>query len=286
MQLIADSGATKTHWVLFDKTEQHQTETIGISPVHSHPSAHYHELRAHFETHLPRKPDKVFFYGAGCAGPQLCEKVAALLADLFPDAQVHVNSDMLGAARGVLGENPGIAGILGTGSNSCLYDGAHITDQIPALGYILGDEGSGAMLGREVLNRYYKRDMPEPLREAFANSYSLDLNEVLPKIYRQERPSRYLAGFSRFVGDNLDNPYMKNLSKEVLGEFFRRNIRQYTNAHQYSVGFAGSVAWYYRHLLQEVADSQGFEISNIVKSPMKGLIRYHSFHLRACNKTS
>lgn len=280
MILIADGGATKTHWVLFDDTRMFSIETIGISPVHCTPMDHYDELQQQFEQEFPGTPDQVFFYGAGCASENLCANVASLLQALYPHAEVHVDSDMLGAARAVLGTKPGIACILGTGSNSCLYNGSEITDQVPALGYILGDEGSGAILGREVLNRYFKRDMPEKLREKFAAQYESDLSVVLPKIYQQGRPSRYLAGFSRFIIDNLDDAYIYQVAKEVFNDFFYRNIKQYPNAAHYPVGFAGSVAWYYKNILIETASDHGFKTGDIVQSPMQGLINYHSLKIQ------
>lgn len=275
MILLADGGATKTHWVMFDRQQQFEAETIGISPVHSTPSDHYDELKRIFSSTFPGAPSEIYFYGAGCASSELCESVGGLLSQLYPEAAVHVDSDMLGAARAVLGDTPGIAGILGTGSNSCLYDGNRIADQIPALGYILGDEGSGAILGREVLNRYFKRSMPENLRRQFEQNYEHDLSSVLPRIYQQQKPSRYLATFSRFIADNLQDEYMQELSRKIFRAFFRKNILQYPNSTAYPVGLAGSVAWHYRSVISEVAQNEGFTIKNIIQSPMDGLIQYH-----------
>ena len=275
MILIADGGATKTHWKLYDTNRQYTAETIGISPVHTHPEDHYDALNARFRKDFPAMPDEVYFYGAGCASPKLCARVEALLHKLFPEASVVVESDMLGAARALLGNKQGIACILGTGSNSCLYDGASIKDQVPALGYILGDEGSGAVLGREILNRYFKRDFPPELKQEFEEQHDHTLEVVLPNIYQQASPSRYLAEFSRFIYNHLWHPYIRQLAKDVFRSFIRRNISAYPRAQHYPVAFAGSVGWYYQYVIQEVAQEEGFQTGAFMQSPIEGLSEYH-----------
>ena len=185
-----------------------------------------------------------------------------------------VYSDLLGAARAVCGRREGIACILGTGANSCLYDGERIVQNTPALGYILGDEGSGAVLGRRLLNALYKGRLPQHLREAFEQETSLTMSDVIERVYRQPLANRFLASLSPFVARHLDEPALRNMVIDHFREFLRHNVAPY-NAPQLPVGFVGSMAFHYQAELREAAHQEGFIMGDVMKSPIDGLLRYH-----------
>lgn len=276
MILVADSGSTKAHWrAIYANGHTQQFETKGINPLHQANESSTNELQEQLVSQLTAQPEAIYFYGAGCATPDLCQRVSDFLRTHFPDAHIEVESDMLGAARALHQQSPGVASILGTGSNSCFYDGKQISEKVPALGYILGDEGSGAVMGIAVLNRYFKKDMPEELARLFLEQYQPDTSVVLAKVYNQERPSRYLASFSRFIYDNLNHPYMKQLARTEIKKFFDRNIAQYTRAKDYPLGFVGSISWYYQDIIKELAEEAGYQAGTIIQAPIEALAHYH-----------
>ncbi|MGB3777504.1 MAG: N-acetylglucosamine kinase, partial [Tunicatimonas sp.] len=178
-------------------------------------------------------------------------------------------------ARALCGHEPGIACILGTGANSCLYDGQTIIDNVPPLGYVLGDEGSGSHIGKELLNRYLKRDMPEPLRRQFAKRYAPTTETVLDHVYRQPQANTYLASFARFAFHHLKHPYIMRMVYEGFQQFFEKNVRPYENYQQQKIHFTGSTAFYYSNVLRQVANDLEFSVQNIVESPIAGLTLYH-----------
>ena len=199
----------------------------------------------------------------------------ALLQEAFPQAkQVEAHSDLLGAARALCGHNYGIASILGTGANSCLYDGERIIANTPALGYILGDEGSGGVMGRLFLHELYKGVLSENIRLEFEQEYSLKMSDVIQRVYREPMPNRFLASLAPFVHRHLSDPAVKRLVTDNFRDFFRYNIRPYNHS-ELPVSFVGSVAWYFRDQLAEAADIEGFTIDTILKSPIEGLLRFH-----------
>ncbi len=269
MILIADSGSTKTDWVLVGEEGQtvRRMTTEGFNPI---------------MMDVPSLPEfgnewsggKVFFYGAGCT-PEQAPMVRDLLVGLLPGVtHCEVHSDLLGAARAVCGQERGIACILGTGANSCLYDGERIVQHTPALGYILGDEGSGAVLGRRLLNALYKGRLPQHLREAFEQEMSLTMSDVIERVYRQPMANRFLASLSPFVARHLDEPELRSLVIDHFREFLRYNVAPY-NAPQLPVGFVGSIAFHYQAEVREAACMEGFTLGNILKSPIEGLLKHH-----------
>ena len=217
---------------------------------------------------------KIFFYGAGCI-PEKKGVVEKVLRKVFPDAdRIEVESDLLGAARAVCQHQEGLACILGTGSNSCLYDGEKIVGNIPPLGYILGDEGSGAVLGKLFLNALFKGALPDGMKEDFLQSSGLSYPEIIQRVYRQPMANRFLASTSLYISEHLDVPALRELVKQNFRDFFHKNIAQY-GRHDLPVGAIGSIAYHYRDLLQEVADEEGYKLSTVAKSPMEGLVAYH-----------
>ena len=200
----------------------------------------------------------------------------ALLQEAFPQAkEIEAHSDLLGAARALCGHNYGIASILGTGANSCLYDGKRIIANTPALGYILGDEGSGGVMGKLFLHELYKGVLSKNIRLEFEQEYSLKMSDVIQRVYREPMPNRFLASLAPFIHRHLSDPAVKRLVTDNFRDFFRYNIRPYNHS-EFPVSFVGSVAWYFRDQLAEAADIEGFTLGTILKSPIEGLLRFHT----------
>lgn len=271
--LIADSGSTKTDWTLVDSEHQEvvaEYHTQGINPVHQSEDT-IRQILSSIDLHP--SPDTIFFYGAGCTEAHI-PTTRRLLSEIFQTLDVEVNSDLLGSARALFGRASGIACILGTGANSCLYDGDHIVRNTPALGYILGDEGSGAVLGRLFVNALYKGLLPVTLRNTFERDTNLDIATIINKVYREPMPNRFLASLSTFIGQHIDCEPLRQLVIQNFRQFFHHNIAAYNAAHL-PVSAVGSIAWYYRDLLAEAAAAEGFCLGTVVQSPMQGLIAYH-----------
>ena len=274
MKLIADSGGTKTDWVLTEETGIVQrVQTQGINPFHQSEEdilAILHEVNCQLST----LNCQLSFYGSGVR-PELEPVVVSLLLKAFPlAATVEAHSDLLGAARAVCGCAEGIACILGTGANSGLYDGRQIVRNTPPLGYVLGDEGSGAVLGIRFLNALYKGFMSSVLVSEFEEDMNMTVADVIARVYRQPMANRFLASLSPFISRHLDNPQVWQLVVDNFRDFFRRNLVQYQRQ-DLPVGFVGSIAWHYAEQLKEAAASEGFRVGQILKSPMDGLIAYH-----------
>ena len=278
MILVADSGSTKTDWRIIDaRGKIHQAKTAGLNPYHQSSDDMAQVLNQELLPQLTVPVEQVFFYGAGCANPTVNQTAAGALKSVFPQADLEVASDLLAAARALCGHEPGIACILGTGANSCLYDGQMIIDNVPPLGYVLGDEGSGSYIGKELLNRYLKRDMPEPLRRQFAKRYAVTTEAVLDRVYRQPQANTYLASFAKFAFHHLKHPYIMRMVYEGFRQFLEKNVRPYENDQPHKIHFTGSIAFYYSNVLRQVANDLGFSVQNIVESPIAGLTLYHRF---------
>ena len=275
--LIADGGATKTDWCLAqDGNILARIITLGINPFHSDDEAITKTLTEELIPKLPAeaKGADIFFYGAGCT-PEKCITMQALLKRLFPDTKtVQVYSDLVGAARALCGHQPGIACILGTGSNSCFFDGTNVVQNTPPLGYILGDEGSGAVLGKTLVADVLKGLMPQDITEAFFKETGLTKENFLDNIYRKPLPSRFLASMAPFVGNHIDNPAIHELAVRNFRNFFRRNVAAYKHP-ELKVNFIGGLAGAYSKQLAEAAELEGFQVGKIKQSPMEGLLDYH-----------
>jgi N-acetylglucosamine kinase-like BadF-type ATPase len=278
MRLIADSGSTKTDWVLIDGADVcGRFQTQGINPFHQSED----DMKAILLNELlPQlsftvsSPLTVSFYGSGVR-PELQSPMEQLLQQSLPSVtSVEAYGDLLGAARAVCGAAEGIACILGTGANSGLYDGVRIVANTPPLGYILGDEGSGAVLGARFLNALYKGFMPQLLVAEFQCDMNLTMADVVACVYRQPMANRFLASLSPFIHRHLDMPEVRQLVVGCLRDFFSRNVRQYQRP-DLPVGFVGSIACAYEDCLREAAALEGFIVGRVMKSPMEGLIVYH-----------
>ncbi len=275
MMLIAESGSTKTAWCFSDRTIQKQFTTSGANPFFMDTDDMVKEWKNSPVIHLPGKVTSVFFYAAGVVNAEKAEVIKKALQVFFPEAEISVQTDLLAAARATLGNEEGIACILGTGSNSCSYNGKEITAHVPPLGYILGDEGSGAVLGRQLIGDYLKKIMPEEIRQLFQNSYGMEYGNFLDRVYRYEKPNMYLAGFVPFLKKNIRHEYCTQLVNNAFDSFLTRNVAQYEGYKTQPVGFAGSVAWHFQKQLKAVFRNRKLHLGKIVKDPLLNLMNYH-----------
>ena len=277
MILIADSGSTKTDWWLADGGHVvRRAASQGINPFHQDGGVIYGIVDGELLPQLgDDEPRAVFFYGSGCSH-EMAPVVVEALRRAFPHAAaIEAHGDLLGAARAVCGPEQGIACILGTGSNSCLYDGTSIKLNTPPLGYILGDEGSGAVLGRNFVNAMFKGGLSAGLSDSFIAESGLTMAEIVRRVYREPMANRFLASLSPFIHRHIADASLRRLVIDNFRSFFRRNVSAYGRA-DLPVGVVGSVGYYYSAELSEAADAEGFRLGRVVRSPMEGLVAYHA----------
>lgn len=275
MILIADSGSTKVDWrAIKDDGSVVEIFTEGINPVFSPKEKILEILSTKLLPVLGKNVGDIFFYGAGVVSPEISSSLDACFKEVFPNSVCYAQSDVLAAARALCGHRPGIACILGTGSNSCFYDGKDIAKNVRAGGFILGDEASGGYLGKRLLSDFIKGLMPQELEKIFIERYHLDYMSIVTKVYREPLPSRFLASFSPFLSEFKENPYVHKLLCSSFDEFFARNIVHY-DYKKYDVNFVGSIAYYYRPFLEESALNHGMRVGKILKAPIEGLVEYH-----------
>ena len=279
MILIADSGSTKTTWCLLEHNRPiKQLHTLGINPFFLSKEELIQELTRHLVPSLQKSAiQTVYFYGAGCVKEKQSVIQEAISCCLGVDISVYVYSDLLGAARSLCGNEPGIACILGTGSNSCFYNGQEITKNVPPLGFILGDEGSGAALGLKFLSYLLKGLLPRSVKRDFDNHYQLTQTEILNRVYTQPFPNRFLSGFVPFIHQHKQEAHVYQLVEDSFILFFKKNIMQYDYL-RHKVYFTGSVAYFLSDILQHVAGRYSVQIGQITQSPMEGLVLYHQCH--------
>lgn len=278
MILIADSGSTKTDWcVVENEVLLQQIFTKGTNPFFQSEEEISNEIETALLPQLKSNElDAVYFYGAGCGFPDKISMVhRAITKHLKVQKEVEVSTDMLAAARGLCGHTAGIACIIGTGSNSCYYNGKDIVTNVSPLGFILGDEGSGACLGKLLVGDILKNQMKPELKAKFLSHFNLTPAEIIDRVYRKPFPNRFLASLSPFLAQNLDEPSIHALVLNSFKAFLKRNVMQYDYQHN-KVHFIGSVAFYYKGVLEEATKEMGIQLGTIIKSPMEGLIQYHS----------
>ncbi len=275
--LIADSGSTKTQWcLLHDGTPIQDVRTKGLNPFQMTGDEIARTLRQDLLPSLPtHEIDHVYFYGAGCTPEKQPLVADAIRKVLTINGQCEVKSDMLAAARAICGHEAGIACILGTGSNSCAFDGTEITMNVPALGFILGDEGSGAVLGRTLVGNVLKRQLPAAICEKFLEQYAVTQADIIERVYRQPQANKYLASFAPFLKENIDIPEIEEMVKEGFRLFLRRNVAQYPSYEQLPIGFNGSIAMVFEPQLRAVLAEEGMHLGRIIQAPMEGLVEYH-----------
>lgn len=281
MILIADCGSTKIDWCALNNGKvEKQVFTMGMNAV----MLTEEEMRQRIAEQLipelgniANEITAVYFYGAGCISAEVCGNVARAINANIPSATtVEVYTDLLAAARALCGHESGIACIMGTGSNSCLYDGKAIASNVSPLGFILGDEGSGAVLGKLFLGDVLKKQLPAEICTRFLEEYDLDLLGIIRRVYKEPQANRFLASVTPFLSKNIDVPEIHELVLNAFKAFFRRNIKQYEGYQNLAVNFIGSIAYYFADVLREAAAAEGCTVGSIVKSPMEGLIRFHA----------
>lgn len=281
MKLIADSGSTKTHWVVLNNQQIiSEYHTQGINPYYQSTEGILNilqtELLPKLTAPVANTIVEVFFYGAGCSSPASCATVEAALTPTFINAAITVNHDLLAAARAGCGNQPGIAVILGTGSNSCLYNGSTIIANQPSLGFILGDEGSGAFLGKRLLQQFLYNELPTDLQKAFSNLYPITKENVLEQVYQKPMPNRYAASFAPFIAQHIEHSHLQKLVTDTFHEFFTHHIASYNQYKQYQLAAIGSIAFVFAEQLQTVASQFEIAIHQIIKEPITGLIQFHN----------
>lgn len=279
MILIADSGSTKTEWTAMDDLTGEVTGhayTKGLNPYFVTEGEIREEIRTKL---LPMLPvdcfTRIYFYGSGARDekqPMIRQAISSLLV-----GEVTVTTDMLGAARALCGHEPGIVCILGTGANSCRYDGEAIVANVPPLGYILGDEGSGAVLGKHFIADLLKGLLPESVERDFEETYpEITTATVLERVYKESQPNRFLASLAPFIRKQIDVPEVRSMVGECFRSFFRRNVKLYDNWETTPVHFVGSIAHNFHAVLEEAAEAEGIHLGQVLSVPMEGLVRYHT----------
>ncbi len=277
MKIVADSGSTKTQWCLIENGEPTKNIfTDGINPFYQTENDIYNSIKLQLVPEL-NKGDitEIFFYGAGCALPDKKEMVENAFGRVFPIADIEINNDLLAAARALFGNKPGITCILGTGSNSCLYDGKDIIENISPLGFLLGDEGSGAAIGRRFIADLLKHQYPKELSDKFYEKHDITPDEIMESVYKKPFPNRFLAQFTHFMCEHQHEIHIREIVFHSFLDFFQRNIHQY-EYQKYTVACMGSVSLYFEDILKQAATISKIKIGKIIKGPMADLIKYHT----------
>ncbi len=274
--LIADSGSTKCEWCLLHEGRKKTIFTQGMSPYFLKSEQVQLILRNEL---LPKLKNHsitaIYYYGTGCLDPKNAAMIKTAISKVFSGIKISVEHDLIGAAKAVCAHSKGIACILGTGSNSCYFNGKKIVKNSPGLGYILGDEGSGAYLGKKCIQYYLYGTFDEDLKYKFDDKYKTNAAEILEKVYRQPLPNRYLSGFSLFLAENRGHYMIENIIEDGLNDFFFTHLCKYTESWKLPIHFVGGVAFGFRDVVKDLCNSYEFELGKIYKNPMEGLIEYH-----------
>lgn len=277
MILIADGGSTKTDWALVDDKEVKALfSSRGMNPYNVSETTMRMEIESVILPNVYADcVEYIYIYASGCSAKVKQDEVIGWFAPYFKNAKIEVEGDLLGAARATCGREPAIAAILGTGSNSCLYDGVNIVENVASLGYVLCDEGAGTNIGKLILRDYLRGTMPEDMATKFAQIYTGDESDFLNKLYKEEAPNFYLASFARFAIENKTNDYCIGVIEKAFESFFTEQICRYTSYNKYVINVVGSIACYAEDILKNVAERFGMKINNVVKAPLMALVDYH-----------
>ncbi|HVG16190.1 MAG TPA: hypothetical protein VM935_14565 [Chitinophagaceae bacterium] len=274
--LIADGGSTKVEWCLLNGKQKKTFFTQGLSPYFLTTTQIVSIINNELLGKLKNvEVAELFYYGTGCANPENAKSIKSALKQNFPVARIRVGTDLLAAARALCGRGKGIASILGTGSNSCFYNGKTIVKNSPGLGYILGDEASGAYLGKRVIQHYLYDTFDEELRAKFDFQFTTTNVEILEHVYKKPLPNRYLAGFALFLAENRGHYMIENIIEDGLNDFFFQHLCKYPEVWKHPVHFAGSIAFGFKDVIAQLCTSYQFDLGQILKSPMEGLLKYH-----------
>lgn len=274
--LIADSGATKCEWCILHNNRKRTIFTTGISPYFLNGHEIIQLLQLELVPNIKKVIiDEVFFYGTGLGNEENKKLVSGALRKVFPASRITVNTDLLAAARALCKNEKGIACILGTGSNSCYYNGKRIVKSEPSLGYVLGDEGSGAYLGKKVLQYYLYNTFDDDLKSRFDAQFVTNTKEILENVYKKSLPNRYLASFAIFLAENRGHYMIENIIEDGLNDFFFYHLHKYRESWTNPINFIGSIAYGFKDVLKELCNSYELELGTVLQSPMQGLVKFH-----------
>ena len=278
MILIADSGSTKCDWLLIDSSGKRYGafSSMGFNPYFHSEEVIEKALKGHPSIAAVASEIKaVFFYGAGCSTERLNAIITRGLSRVFEHAHVHVDHDLVGAAYSTYDGEPAITCILGTGSNSCFFDGEQVYEEVPSLAYILGDEGSGSYYGKRLLREYYYKKLPDEIRIAFEKEFTLNKDQFISRIYNEPNANVYLASFMRFIGKFSDHAHVQQWMREGMTEFIDIHVQCFPQYKEVPTHFVGSVAYYFQSILQETCDKMDVRLGNVIQKPIDGLVDYH-----------
>jgi glucosamine kinase len=277
IKLIADSGSTKAEWCLLDGKKKKTIFTQGISPYFLSLTEVVDILEKELKPKMKGvSPSIIHFYGTGCSNPSNVKMIKQALKKIFPKATITVDHDLMGAAKALCGDQKGVACILGTGSNSCYFNGKKILKNSPGLGYVLGDEGSGAYLGRKVIQYYLYNTFDPDLMDRFKAKFNIGAVEILDAIYKQPMPNRFLASFAVFLSENRGHYMIENIIEDGINDFFFTHICKYTESWTLPIHFIGSVADAFKDVIKDMCDSYELQLGKILKNPMEGLVKYYA----------
>ncbi len=276
MMLIVDSGSTTTEWVFVNDGEFTRFKSPGFNPYYYKNKEYLYFLDDKSLAGLMfSNVEEIFFYGSGCSTPDNCTIVKSALREIFPGAKVHLHHDLYGAAIALCGNQPGIACILGTGSNSCLWDGNEIIENVPSLGYLLADEGSGTYLGKIILAEILLGNAPEEISDSFYETYNLSFATTLDKIYKEGNPNKFMSQLSIFAFNNLDDEWILSMVEKNFEDFLEAQIMKYSNYENHKINFVGSVSHHFKDVLFDVLRNHSLNAGKIIKSPIEELVRLH-----------
>ncbi|MCG1036544.1 N-acetylglucosamine kinase [Polaribacter sargassicola] len=278
MILIADGGSTKADWIAINnnKEEAFRVRTLGLNPAIV-PEKELHNRIINMFQLINIKEDvkEIHFYGAGCGTPKPVEILKAILESIFINAKVYISEDMLAAVYAATGKEPALVCILGTGSNSCYYDGENMEMLTASLGYILMDEASGNYFGKKLIIDYFYKQMPSEIAVKFEEEFELDVDYIKKNLYREPNPNMYLASFAKFMFDFKENEYIKEIIKKGFQEFFKYRVLPYNKTVDTPIYFIGSIAHYFRDILEDIAEENKLKITDVIQRPIDNLLEYH-----------
>lgn len=278
MIAIVDSGSTKSDWVILDEFKNVflKTETIGFNPNFISRELIVPEIEKNTSLNTVKNSiTKIFFYGSGCGVKQNCDTIEQEVGRVFTNAKITVREDLAAAAYAAYNGKPAIVCIMGTGSNSCYFDGENLKIKLPSLGILIGDEGSGSAIGKQLVRRFFMQKLPQDLHEEFENTYHLTIDEALKNMYHSTRPNAFLADFNKFVVERKDHPYFIQMVSEEMKNFFEYQVIPYEESKESEINFIGSIAYYYENILRSVASELHLNVGHVVQKPIESLVDYH-----------
>ncbi len=278
MVAIVDSGSTKSDWVILDdfKNVFLKTETIGFNPNFISKELIVPEIEKNTSLlSVKNSITKIYFYGSGCGVRQNCITIEQEVGRVFTNAEIIVKEDLTAAAYAAYNGKPTIVCILGTGSNSCYFDGENLKIKLPSLGYLVGDEGSGSAIGKQLVRRFFMQKLPQDLSLEFEKTYNLTVDETLKNMYHTSRPNAYLANFNKFVVERKDHPYFQKMVFDEMMDFFDYQVLPYEESGEAEINFIGSIAYYYENILRSAAAELHLNVGQIVQKPIESLVDYH-----------